>query len=100
MEGRRSGARTRPSRRRGVRIQRTSDTATITLQNYFRLYEKLGGITGTAKTGEKEFVEIYNLNVVEILTNVGRAPDEQDRSSRRRKEFEAVPRDIKSSEKG
>jgi preprotein translocase subunit SecA len=44
--------------------------ATITLQNYFRLYEKLGGMTGTAKTEEKEFVEIYNLHVVEIPTNV------------------------------
>src|SRR5205085_12581853 len=44
--------------------------ATITLQNYFRLYEKLGGMTGTAKTEEKEFVEIYGLNVVEIPTNV------------------------------
>jgi preprotein translocase subunit SecA len=44
--------------------------ATITLQNYFRLYDKLGGMTGTAKTEEKEFVEIYGLNVVEIPTNV------------------------------
>ena len=44
--------------------------ATITLQNYFRLYEKLAGMTGTAKTEEKEFVEIYDLHVVEIPTNV------------------------------
>src|SRR5213592_2100227 len=44
--------------------------ATITLQNYFRLYEKLAGMTGTAKTEEKEFVEIYGLHVVEIPTNV------------------------------
>src|SRR5215211_5254076 len=44
--------------------------ATITLQNYFRLYEKLAGMTGTAKTEEKEFVEIYNLDVVPIPTNV------------------------------
>ena len=44
--------------------------ATITLQNYFRLYEKLAGMTGTAKTEEKEFVEIYNLEVIEIPTNV------------------------------
>jgi preprotein translocase subunit SecA len=43
--------------------------ATITLQNYFRLYEKLAGMTGTAKTEEKEFQEIYNLSVVEIPTN-------------------------------
>src|SRR3954454_6594399 len=44
--------------------------ATITLQNYFRLYDKLAGMTGTAKTEEKEFVEIYNLDVVPIPTNV------------------------------
>ncbi|MCY4087621.1 MAG: preprotein translocase subunit SecA [Actinomycetia bacterium] len=44
--------------------------ATITLQNYFRLYEKLAGMTGTAKTEEKEFQEIYDLSVVEIPTNV------------------------------
>src|SRR2546426_8448792 len=55
----------------GVKIQEENVTlATITLQNYFRLYEKLAGMTGTAKTEEKEFVEIYNLHVVEIPTNV------------------------------
>ena len=43
--------------------------ATITLQNYFRLYEKLAGMTGTAKTEEKEFQEIYDLSVAEIPTN-------------------------------
>jgi preprotein translocase subunit SecA len=54
-----------------VKIERENQTlATITLQNYFRLYEKLGGMTGTAKTEEKEFVEIYGLNVVPIPTNV------------------------------
>jgi preprotein translocase subunit SecA len=53
--------------------------ATITLQNYFRLYEKLAGMTGTAKTEEKEFVEIYNLHVIEIPTNVAVArADEND----------------------
>ncbi|MDQ1714034.1 MAG: preprotein translocase subunit SecA, partial [Frankiaceae bacterium] len=55
----------------GLAIQEEHVTlATITLQNYFRLYEKLSGMTGTAKTEEKEFVEIYNLSVVEIPTNV------------------------------
>jgi preprotein translocase subunit SecA len=55
----------------GVQIQEEHQTvATITLQNYFRLYEKLAGMTGTAKTEEKEFVEIYGLNVVPIPTNV------------------------------
>ena len=53
-----------------MRIQEEHVTlATITLQNYFRLYEKLGGMTGTAKTEEKEFVEIYGTHVVEIPTN-------------------------------
>jgi len=53
--------------------------ATITLQNYFRLYEKLSGMTGTAKTEEKEFQEIYNLSVVEVPTNAPMARlDEND----------------------
>ena len=65
-------ASTRRSRRRkACAIQEEHVTlATITLQNYFRLYEKLGGMTGTAKTEEKEFVEIYGMHVVEIPTNV------------------------------
>lgn len=43
--------------------------ATITLQNYFRMYEKLSGMTGTAKTEEEEFKQIYNLKVIEVPTN-------------------------------
>ena len=73
MEGRRwsEGLHQAVEAKEGVRIQEEHQTlATITLQNYFRLYEKLAGMTGTAKTEEKEFVEIYNLNVVEIPTNV------------------------------
>ena len=55
----------------GVPIQRESVTyATITLQNYFRLYEKLAGMTGTAVTEAEEFWKIYKLDVVEIPTNV------------------------------
>ena len=55
----------------GVSIQRESITyATITLQNYFRLYEKLAGMTGTAVTEAEEFWKIYKLDVVEIPTNV------------------------------
>ncbi|MGL6280527.1 MAG: SEC-C metal-binding domain-containing protein, partial [Gaiella sp.] len=55
----------------GVPIREENVTlATITLQNYFRLYDKLAGMTGTAKTEEKEFVEIYGPHVVEIPTNV------------------------------
>ena len=73
MEGRRwsEGLHQAIEAKEGVQIREENVTlATITLQNYFRLYEKLGGMTGTAKTEEKEFVEIYNLHVVEIPTNV------------------------------
>src|SRR6476659_2755607 len=73
MEGRRwsEGLHQAIEAKEGVKIQEENVTlATITLQNYFRLYEKLAGMTGTAKTEEKEFVEIYNLHVVEIPTNV------------------------------
>jgi preprotein translocase subunit SecA len=73
MEGRRwsEGLHQAIEAKEGVRIREENVTlATITLQNYFRLYEKLAGMTGTAKTEEKEFVEIYNLSVVEIPTNV------------------------------
>jgi preprotein translocase subunit SecA len=73
MEGRRwsEGLHQAIEAKEGVRIREENVTlATITLQNYFRLYEKLAGMTGTAKTEEKEFVEIYDLHVVEIPTNV------------------------------
>ncbi len=54
----------------GVKIQRESQTlATITFQNYFRMYDKLAGMTGTAKTEEDEFLKIYKLPVVVIPTN-------------------------------
>lgn len=53
-----------------VAVQSESKTlATITLQNYFRTYQKLAGMTGTAKTEEEEFREIYNMDVVTIPTN-------------------------------
>ena len=82
MEGRRwsEGLHQAIEAKEGVRIQEENQTlATITLQNYFRLYEKLAGMTGTAKTEEKEFVEIYDLHVVEIPTNVPVArADEND----------------------
>ncbi len=61
----------------GVPIQRESITyATITLQNYFRLYEKLAGMTGTAVTEAEEFWKIYKLDVVEIPTNVAMIRDD------------------------
>ena len=54
----------------GVKVQKENKTlATITFQNYFRMYRKLSGMTGTALTEENEFREIYNLDVVEIPTN-------------------------------
>ena len=54
----------------GVKIQRESQTlATITFQNYFRMYDKLAGMTGTAKTEEDEFLKIYKLPVVVVPTN-------------------------------
>lgn len=54
----------------GVAVQRESRTyASITYQNYFRLYEKLSGMTGTAKTSAEEFYTVYQLDVVEIPTN-------------------------------
>jgi preprotein translocase subunit SecA len=100
MEGRRwsEGLHQAIEAKEGVRIQEEHLTmATITLQNYFRLYEKLGGMTGTAKTEEKEFVEIYNLNVVEIPTNVSVARlDRQDLVFKTKEgKFAAVARDIK-----
>ncbi len=54
----------------GLEVQRESRTlATITLQNYFRMYRKLAGMTGTAKTEEEEFKHIYNMDVVVVPTN-------------------------------
>ena len=54
----------------GLRIQRESKTlATVTFQNYFRMYNKLAGMTGTAKTEEEEFKAIYKMDVVQIPTN-------------------------------
>ena len=55
----------------GVKIENESKTlATITFQNYFRIYTKLSGMTGTAMTEEEEFNDIYNLDVIEIPTNL------------------------------
>ena len=64
----------------GVEIKNENQTlASITFQNYFRLYSKLGGMTGTALTEAVEFEEIYNLSVVEIPTNTNIArKDEED----------------------
>jgi len=72
MEGRRysDGLHQAIEAKEGVKIQRESQTlATITFQNYFRMYKKLAGMTGTAKTEEDEFIKIYNLPVIVVPTN-------------------------------
>src|SRR5436309_1332994 len=99
MEGRRwsEGLHQAIEAKEGVKIQEENVTlATITLQNYFRLYEKLAGMTGTAKTEEKGFVESYNLHVVEIPTNVAVARDDNNDLIFKSAEgkFQAVMRDI------
>src|SRR4051794_21540515 len=100
MEGRRwsEGLHQAVEAKEGVAIQEEHQTlATITLQNYFRLYEKLAGMTGTAKTEEKEFVEIYNVDVIPIPTNVDVArKDENDLIFKTKDaKFAAVANDIK-----
>ena len=100
MEGRRwsEGLHQAVEAKEGVAIREEHVTlATITLQNYFRLYEKLAGMTGTAKTEEKEFQEIYNLSVVEIPTNVEVARNDENDYIYKTAEarFNAVIEDIK-----
>ena len=73
LEGRRysDGLHQALEAKENVKIQDENQTlASITYQNYFRMYENLAGMTGTAKTEEEEFVQIYNLEVVEIPTNL------------------------------
>jgi preprotein translocase subunit SecA len=72
LEGRRwsEGLHQAVEAKEGVRVQEENQTmATITLQNYFRMYDKLAGMTGTALTEATEFMKIYNLPVVQIPTN-------------------------------
>ena len=72
MQGRRysDGLHQAIEAKEGVKIQEESKTqATITFQNFFRMYKKLAGMTGTAKTEEEEFREIYNMQVITIPTN-------------------------------
>ena len=73
MQGRRwsDGLHQAVEAKEGVKIERENQTlATITLQNYFRMYEKLGGMTGTAETEAEEFNQVYGLDVVQIPTNL------------------------------
>src|SRR5213078_1014772 len=81
----------------GVRIREEYQTlATITLQNYFRLYDKLGGMTGTAMTEASEFDKIYKLGVVPIPTNRPMARVDQPDLVYRTEEakYDAVVEDI------
>ncbi|PIY78486.1 MAG: preprotein translocase subunit SecA, partial [Parcubacteria group bacterium CG_4_10_14_0_8_um_filter_35_7] len=86
----------------GMQIQRESETlATITFQNYFRLYKKLAGMTGTAATEAEEFAKIYNLEVLVIPTNEPMIRcDFQDRIYRNEKgKFKAIVEEIKARHK-
>jgi preprotein translocase subunit SecA len=83
----------------GVEVQQESMTlATISFQNYFRLYEKLAGMTGTAMTEAEEFHQIYKLDVVEVPSN--RAVARQDRPDRiyrtEKAKFKAIVREVKA----
>ena len=72
MEGRRfsEGLHQAIEAKEGVEVRKETQTfASITLQNYFRMYDKLAGMTGTAKTEEDEFIEIYDMDVVVVPTN-------------------------------
>ncbi len=82
----------------GVQIDRETQTlATITIQNYFRLYHKLGGMTGTAETEANEFHDIYKLDVIVIPTNRAiRRADGNDRIYKtRREKYNAVVAEVK-----
>lgn len=99
MDGRRysDGLHQAIEAKENVKIEDATQTyATITLQNYFRMYNKLGGMTGTAVTEAGEFWEIYKLDVVEIPTNRGIArKDKEDLIYRSvREKFNAVAEDV------
>lgn len=106
MEGRRysDGLHQAIEAKEDVEIQKETKTmATITFQNFFRMYEKLAGMTGTAKTEEEEFTEIYNMNVIAIPTNKPMIRDDRDDViyPTLDSKFQAVVRDIKERhEKG
>ena len=110
LEGRRwsEGLHQAVEAKEGVRVQEENQTlATITLQNYFRLYKKLAGMTGTALTEATEFMKIYKLGVVQVPTNSRwSAPTATIRSTRRgrasgtpssRRSRSATPRASRSS---
>src|SRR4029450_11784975 len=97
MEGRRysEGLHQALEAKEGVKVENENQTlASITFQNYFRLYPKLAGMTGTAMTEASEFMEIYGLEVIEIPTNLPCVrKDEHDEVYRTAKEkYEAIIR--------
>lgn len=100
MDGRRysDGLHQAIEAKEGVEIEdETKTMATVTFQNYFRMYKKLAGMTGTAKTEEEEFREIYNMQVIQIPTN--RPIIRDDRADllypTLQSKFKAVVQDIK-----
>ncbi|MFN8130354.1 MAG: preprotein translocase subunit SecA [Solirubrobacteraceae bacterium] len=99
LEGRRwsEGLHQAVEAKEGVRVQEENQTlATITLQNYFRLYEKLAGMTGTALTEATEFKKIYDIDVVEIPTNRPMVRDDRNDEVYKTKDgkWSAVVREI------
>ncbi|MGH2953061.1 MAG: preprotein translocase subunit SecA [Solirubrobacterales bacterium] len=100
LEGRRwsEGLHQAVEAKEGVRIREENQTlATITLQNYFRLYDKLSGMTGTAITEATEFMKIYEMPVVEIPTNEPMVRDDHNDQIYKTKDgkWKAVAREIK-----
>ena len=106
LEGRRysDGLHQAIEAKENVRIQDENQTlASVTYQNYFRMYENLSGMTGTAKTEEEELIQIYNLEVIEIPTNlpIQRADNQDVVYKTKKAKIEAFINDIKErNEKG
>jgi len=103
MEGRRwsDGLHQAVEAKEGVRIEPENQTmASITFQNYFRMYPKLAGMTGTAATEAAEFWDIYKLNVVEIPTNkpVQRIDEEDEFYKNTADKFQAIAKAIKEKQ--
>ena len=98
MEGRRysDGLHQAIEAKEGVRIEAATQTyATITLQNYFRMYHKLAGMTGTAETEAQELWDIYELDVMSIPTNRPLPQDDDDLVFKtKREKFNAVIEDV------
>ncbi len=103
MEGRRwsNGLHQAVEAKEGVRIEPENQTlASITFQNYFRMYPKLAGMTGTAATEAAEFWDIYKLNVVEIPTNkpVARIDEEDEFYKNTADKFQAIAKAIREKQ--